>query len=273
LRAEGDNSPADLVFTADIGHLNDLVELDVVQPVSNATLESAVPAQYRHPDGKWFGLTLRGRVIYASRERVPEGAVQTYADLTDPQWKGRVCTRQGDHPYQIALLAALIAEEGEDAARAWLAGLKDNLARRPQGNDRAQVKAIMEGQCDLAIGNTYYMGNMLDDPEQRAWAESAYIVFPNQDGAGTHMNLSGVAMTKAAPNRDNAIALMEFLVSEPAQEMYAQLNHEYPVKPGVAWSDLLQSWGDFKMDPLSLAEVAKYRARALMMVNSVGYNS
>jgi iron(III) transport system substrate-binding protein len=273
LRAEGDNSPADLVFTADIGHLTDLVDLGVVQPVESAALTDAVPEQYRHPDGLWYGLTLRGRVIYASKERVPEGAVTSYADLADPKWEGKVCTRRGDHVYQVALLAAIIAEKGEDAARAWLEGVKDNLARKPQGNDRAQVKAIMEGQCDLAIGNTYYMGKMLDDPEQKAWAESAYIVFPDQAGNGTHMNLSGVAMTGAAPNRDNAVALMEFMVSDEAQGLYATLNHEYPVKPGVEWSDLLKGWGDFKMDPLSLDEVAKHRPAALMMVNSVGYNS
>ncbi|MQX37827.1 extracellular solute-binding protein [Roseospira navarrensis] len=273
LRAEGDNSPADLVFTADIGRLADMVDMGVVQPVETEALTEAVPEQYRHPDGLWYGLTLRGRVIYASKERVPEGAVTSYADLADPRWEGKVCTRKGDHVYQVALLAAMIARHGDDWARDWLEGVKANLARKPQGNDRAQVKAIMEGQCDLAVGNTYYMGKMLEDPEQRAWAESATIIFPDQDGSGTHMNLSGVAMTTAAPNREHAVTLMEYLVSDEAQALYAELNHEYPVKPGVEWSDLLQSWGDFKMDPLSLDEVAKYRPEALMMVNSVGYNS
>ncbi|MBB4266409.1 Fe(3+) ABC transporter substrate-binding protein [Roseospira visakhapatnamensis] len=273
LRAEGDNSPADLVFTADIGHLTDLVDLDVVQPVSNETLESAIPASFRHPDGKWFGLTLRGRVIYASNERVPPGAVTTYDDLADPRWKGRVCTRRGDHAYQVALLAAMIAEKGEAAARAWLEGVKANLARKPQGNDRAQVKAIKEGQCDLALGNTYYMGKMLEDPEQRAWAEAVTIVFPDQDGAGTHMNLSGVAMTRSAPNRAMAIRLLEFLVSDEAQQMYAEINHEYPIKARVPWSDLLRSWGTFRMDTVDMDAVARHRARALMMVNEVGYNN
>jgi len=273
LRAEGENSPADLVFTADIGHLTDLVDLDVVQPVSNQTLESVIPVSFRHPDGKWFGLTLRGRVIYASKDRVPEGAVASYDDLVDPRWKGRVCTRRGDHAYQVALLAAMIAERGEAAARAWLDGLKANLARKPQGNDRAQVKAIMEGVCDLALGNTYYMGKMLDDAEQRPWAEAAYIIFPNQDGAGTHMNLSGVAMTKSAPNREAAIELLEFLVSDDAQGLYAEVNHEYPVKDDVAWSDLLRSWGTFRMDTLDMEDVARHRDQALMMVNEVGYNN
>lgn len=272
LRAEGDNSPADLVFTADVGHLTDLVALDVVQAVDSPALESAVPERYRHPDGKWFGLTLRARVIYASKDRVPEGAVQTYADLTDPRWEGRVCTRRGDHVYQVALLAAMIAEKGEEAARAWLQGLKDNLARTPQGNDRAQVKAIHQGECDLSIGNTYYMGKMLDDPDQRPWAESVRIIFPNQDGRGTHMNLSGVAMTRSAPNRAAALALMEFMVSDAAQRLYAELNHEYPIKAGVAWSELLASWGDFKRDPIPLAEVAAHRDAALRLVNEVGYN-
>lgn len=273
LEAEGANSPADLVITSDIGHLNDLVERGLAQPVTTETLEAAVPDAYRHPEGLWWGLTKRARVIYASRERVPEGAIETYGDLAGPEWEGRVCTRAGDHTYQVSLVAAHLAHEGPEATRAWLEGLKNNLARKPQGNDRAQVKAIWQGECDVALGNSYYMGKMLEDPEQQEWAESVYIVFPDLAGHGTHMNVSGAAVTKAAPHKADALALLDFMVSDTAQDLYAQRNHEYPVKEGVAPSDLLKSWGDFTGDDIPLVEVAGNRDAALRLVHEVDYNS
>ena len=242
LKQEGVNSPADLLLTVDISRLAAIKKAGVTQPVSSDVLDGAVPANLRDDDGHWFGLTTRARIIYASKDRVPKGTVTSYDDLTKPEWKGKICTRSGSHVYNIALLASKIAHDGADTAKAWLAGLKENLARKPEGNDRAQVKAIKEGECDLALGNHYYMGAMLAKPEQKAWAESAYIIFPDQDGRGTHVNVSGIALTKAAPNKENAIKLMEFLAGETAQEMYAELNNEYPVRPGVEWSPLLKSW-------------------------------
>ena len=254
LEQEGANSPADLIFTVDIGRLTDAARAGVTQPVRNATLEANIPAQYRDPDHHWFGLTTRARIIVASKDRVPPGAITSYEDLADPMWKGRVCTRSGKHAYMVALTAAMIAHHGEAKAEAWLRGVKANLARRPQGNDRAQVKAIMEGVCDVAVINHYYMGKMLADKEQSAWAESVNIVFPNQQSYGTHMNVSGMALTASSPNRENAVRLMVFLSEDLAQQMYAEQNFEYPVKQGVPWSGLLKSFGSYEADDLDLAD-------------------
>lgn len=275
LKAEGENSPADVVLTADVGRLNDMVEAGVLQPVSSEVLERNIPAQYRDADGKWYGLTMRGRVILESKERVTPGEVSTYADLADPKLKGRVCTRSGKHVYMVSLIASVIAHEGEDKAEAWLRGVKANLARKPQGNDRAQAKAVYEGVCDVAVANTYYMGKMAtndEKPEQKAWAESVRIVFPNQDDHGTHVNISGAAVTKSSKNRDNAIKLIEFLSEDDAQKLYAEQNFEYPVKLGVAVDPLVAAWGPFKADTLGLSEVAKQRTAASKLVDRVGYD-
>lgn len=272
LQREGLNSPADVMLTVDIGRLNDAVDMDLVQPVDSETLKANIPAQYRHPDGLWFGLTTRARIFVVSKERVKPDEASSYEALVEPQWKGRICTRSGKHVYSVALTAAMIAHHGEAAAEQWLTGLKNNLARRPQGNDRAQVKAIKEGQCDLALINSYYVGNMLADEEQSGWAAAVNIVFPNQDSDGTHVNISGMVLTKNAPNQENAIQLMEFLSGELAQQMYAEQNYEYPVNPTVPWSGLLKSWGEFKVDPLPLAEIAKYRTAATKLADKVGYD-
>jgi len=245
LSAEGARSPADLVMTVDIARLAQVVDAGVTQAVDDATLNAAIPAEFRDPSGHWFGLTSRARIVYASKDRVAPGDVTTYEDLADPKWKGRICTRSGTSDYNVALTAAYLAHHGAEATKTWLEGVKANLAKKPEGGDRDQVKAIWAGQCDISLGNTYYMGEMLADPDQKAWAESVNLVFPVFEGGGTHMNISGVAMTKAAPNRDAALQLMTFLASDTAQEIYAQTNHEFPVKPGVARSDLVASWGDF----------------------------
>ncbi len=285
LKAEGRNSPADAVLTADIGRLTDLVRARLVQPVASAVLSANIPARYRHPDGLWFGLTTRARVIYADKTRVKPGEVSTYEDLADPRFKGRVCTRSGKHAYNISLLASFIAAKGEKAAEAWARALKSNLARRPQGNDRAQVRAIKEGECDVALGNSYYMGKMATNdkkPEQKAWAAAVTIIFPNQPragrpggnalGRGTHVNLSGGAVTKSAKNRDNAIRLLEFLSGNFAQRIYAEQNFEYPVKSGVPLHPLVASWGTFKADTVHLTEVAKYRAVAAKIMDRVAFD-
>lgn len=272
LKQEGRNSPADLLLTTEIGSLQDAVEAGVTQPVTTETLEQNIPAQFRDPEGDWYGLTQRARIVVASKERVPEGDIKTYEDLADPKWKGRICTRSGKHVYMIGLTASMIAHHGEEKAGAWLQGLKDNLARKPQGNDRSQVKSIKEGECDIALINSYYMGAMLADPEQKEWADSVYMLFPNQEERGTHVNISGVALTQSAPNKDNAIKLLEFLSSDDAQRIYAEQNYEYPVKPGVAWSGLLQSWGDFKADPLPLSQVADLREAAIKLTDRIGYD-
>jgi len=272
LRAEGRRSPADLVMTVDIANLQQIVDADVIQPVQSDVLNAAIPAELRSPDDLWFGLTTRARIVYASKDRVADGEVTTYEDLADPKWQGRICTRSGLHDYNLALLSAIIAHDGVDAARDWAAGVKANLARKPEGNDRAQVKAIWAGECDISLGNTYYMGEMLADPEQTAWANSVRIVFPSFAEGGTHINISGVAMTKAAPNKDEAIQFMEYLVSAEAQGIYAEVNNEYPVLAGAPLSDLVQSWGAITPDTIDLTEVAGHRAEALRIMEEVNFD-
>lgn len=272
LRAEGSRSPADLVMTVDIANLKQIVDAGVIQPVESDVLTAAVPENLRSPDNLWFGLTTRARIVYASKDRVADGEITTYEDLASDKWEGRICTRSGLHNYNLALLSAVIDHVGEDGARDWAAGVRENLARKPEGNDRAQVRAIWAGQCDISLGNTYYMGAMLNNEEQTEWANSVRIVFPTFENGGTHVNVSGVAMTNAAPNRDEALQLMEYLVSPEAQRIYAELNYEYPVLDGVAQSDLVASWGEFTADDVNLSDLAGHRPAALRIMEEVNYD-
>ncbi len=272
LVAEGNRSPADLVLTVDIARLMQVVDADVIQPVQSDLLEANIPAALRDEGDMWFGLTARARIVYASKDRVQPGEITTYEGLADPKWKGRLCTRSGTNDYNIALLGAYIAHHGEADAKVWAEGLKANLARKPEGGDRDQVKAIAAGECDIAVGNTYYIGQMLDDPEQRAAAEAVRIDFPVFQGGGTHLNISGIAMTKAAPNKADALRFMEWLAGDAAQKIYAGTNHEFPVKPGVPRSALVQSWGDFTPDSKSLTEIAGFRPAALRIMEEVDFD-
>jgi len=272
LVAEGDRSPADLVLTVDIARLTQVVDAGVTQAVQSDVLTAAIPAEFRDAGNQWFGLTTRSRVVYASKDRVMPGEVTTYEDLADPKWKGRICIRSGTNDYNIALLGAVIAHDGMEAAKTWVEGLKANLARKPDGGDRDQVKAIAAGQCDIAIGNTYYIGQMLADPDQKAAAEAVNVVFPTFLTGGSQMNVSGVAMTKSAPNHDAALKLMEYLVSDEAQKIYAETNYEFPVKAGVPVSALVASWGTFTPDTLPLAEVAAQRPAALKLMEDVDFD-
>ncbi len=272
LQAEGRRSPADLVLTVDISRLQNIVDAGVTQPVDSAVLKANIPAEYRAADDQWFGLTARARVVYASKERVKDGEITTYEDLASDKWQGRICTRSGTNSYNLALTSAMIVHHGEAATKDWLLGLKSNLARRPQGNDRAQVKAIFAGECDIAIGNNYYMKKMLAKPEQRPWADAVRIVFPVFEGGGTHMNLAGVALTKAAPHKADAIKLMEWLSDTKAQEIYAEQNGEYPLKPGSKPSALVAGWGEFNRDTIPLTEVAKLRPVSLRLVEEVNFD-
>ncbi|NCO85076.1 MAG: Fe(3+) ABC transporter substrate-binding protein [Rhodobacterales bacterium] len=272
LKAEGRRSPADLVMTVDIANLHQIVAADVLQPVDSAILTAAVPADLRSADGLWFALTSRARVVYAHADRVAPGEVTTYEDLASEKWRGRICTRSGVHNYNLALLSAYIAHHGEEAARDWAAGLRANLARRPEGNERAQARAVWAGECDIAIGNTYYIGQMTADPEQQDWAAALRVEFPTFETGGTHINVSGVAMTRAAPNRAEALRLMEFLVSPEAQAIYAESNFEYPVLAGAALAPIVAGWGDFTPDSIDLTEVAGHRAAALRIMEEVNYD-
>jgi len=272
LIAEGSRSPADLVLTVDIARLAQIVEAGVTQPVDSSVLAANIPATLRDPGNQWFGLTSRARIIYASKTRVASGEVTTYEDLASDKWRGRICSRSGTNDYNVALLGAVIAHHDEAYAKTWAEGLKANLARKPAGGDRDQAKAIWAGECDIAIGNTYYMGQMINDPDQKDWADAVRVDFPVFEGDGTHLNISGVAMTKSAPNKDAALKFMEWLSGDEAQKIYAETNFEYPVKPGVERSTLVQSWGEFTPDSLDLTAVAKARPAALRIMEEINFD-
>ncbi|MEM7522925.1 MAG: Fe(3+) ABC transporter substrate-binding protein [Pseudomonadota bacterium] len=272
LKAEGDLSPADLIFTVDISRLLSAKAAGVTQPVTSADLDANVPEAFRDEEDHWYGLTARARIVYASKERVAADEVTSYEDLADPKWKGRICTRSGTHAYTLGLLGAVVAKHGEEAAEAWMSGVKANLARKPEGNDRAQVKAIWAGTCDISLGNNYYMVAMLKNEEQKAWADSVTIAFPAFEGGGTHMNISGVAMTKAAPNKAAALKMMEWLSSDTAQNLYAEINGEYPVKPGVEPSELVKSFGEFEADDTPLGAIGAARPVALKIAERIDFD-
>ena len=272
MKAEGKRSPADIVLTVDISRLSALVDAGLTQQVTSEVLSKNVPNKYRDPAGHWFGLTTRARIIYASNDRVKNGDILKYEELADPKWKGKICIRSGLNAYNLALTSAIIHHHGQEYALDWLRGLKQNLARKPQGNDRAQVKAIWAGECDLSIGNTYYMGKMLKDPEQADWANSVSIVFPTFEDGGTHVNVSGIGMAKFSPNKENALKLMEFLSSGEAQEIYATANFEYPIAPGTQVDDLVKSWGNFDADKVNLMTLAKLRKEALKLTEIVDFD-
>ncbi|WP_428646942.1 Fe(3+) ABC transporter substrate-binding protein [Roseibium sp.] len=274
IAAEGKNSPADVMMTVDIGRLDSAKQLGITQPVASDVVNENIPAHFRDPEGHWIGLTTRARVIYASRDRVDQDSI-TYEELADPKWKGRLCTRSGQHVYTIGLIASMVAHHGVEETEEWLAAVRDNLAVKPSGNDRGQVKAIFAGECDISLGNTYYMGKMQTnekEPEQKEWAASVRILFPNTEDRGSHVNIAGVVLAKHAPNKDNAVKLIEFLTSPEAQKIYAETNFEYPVKPGVEVSERVSSWGELKPDTLPLADVAKYRKTASELVDKVGFD-
>lgn len=273
MQAEGDRSPADLIFTVDISRLSGLVDAGLTQAVTSDVLETNIPAEMQDENNHWFGLTARARIVYASKDRVADGEITTYEDLADPKWKDRICIRSGMNAYNLALISAVIAHYDEPTAAQWLEGIKANLARKPQGNDRAQVKAIWSGECDISVGNTYYMASMLKDDEQKEWADSVRIEFPTFTNGGTHMNISGVAMAKHAPNRENALKLMEFLASEQGQKIYAEINAEYPVLGTVKPSPLVEGWGEFERDKIGLTEIAANRKASVQIVERIGFDN
>ncbi|WP_428297844.1 Fe(3+) ABC transporter substrate-binding protein [Hyphomicrobium sp.] len=272
MAAEGQNSPADLLLTQESGLLIQAKAAGVTQPLQSKVIDAAIDASLRDPEGHWFALTRRARVVYASKERVTQTAI-TYEELADPKWKGKICIRSGQHTYNIALIASMIAHHGEAEAEKWLTGLRDNLARKPAGGDREGVKDVKAGLCDLAIGNSYYMAAMLKNPEQKAWAESVNMLFPNAGDRGTHVNISGAALAAHAPHRDNAVKLIEFLASPEAQEIYADRNGEYPVIAAAHPSELVKSWGELKADPLPLSEIAGLRKKASELVDKVRFDA
>lgn len=273
--AEGANSPADVLMTVDFGNLIDLVDKGLTQKVSSETLDGAIPANLRDPGGQWYGLSMRARVVYVAKDKAAAAKGLTYEDLADPKWKGKVCIRSGQHPYNTSLIAAVIAKDGRDAAKTWLEGLKSNLARKPAGGDRDGAKDIAAGTCDLAVGNSYYVGLMRagkGGPDQQKWAEAIEVALPTFKKGGSHVNVSGAGVAKNAPNKAEAVKLLEYLVSDEAQGVYAKANYEYPVKAGAPVDPILEAFGTLKIDETPLVDIAKKRKEAAALVDEVGFD-
>jgi len=271
--AEGAKSPADVLMTVDFGNLIDLTEKGLTQPVQSKALEQAVPANLRGAKGEWFALSLRARVAYVAKDAGLKAL--NYEDLADPRWKGKICIRAGQHPYNTALIAAYIAHHGEAAAEAWLAGVKANLARAATGGDRDVARDIMGGICDVGIGNSYYVGLMRSGaggPEQVKWGQAIDVILPTFRKGGTQVNVSGASVAKHAPHRAEAVRFLEFLVSDEAQKIYAEANFEYPVKSGAAVHPIIAALGPLTVDPIQIAEVARHRAAASRLVDKVGFD-
>jgi iron(III) transport system substrate-binding protein len=273
VKAEGANSPADLMIMVDIGNLNDLVEAGITQPIVSDTLDKEVPKHLRDADHNWTSLTMRARVIYVSKDRVKDTAI-SYEDLADPKWKGKVCIRSGKHPYNIGMIAAFIAKHGEAETEKWLNGVKANLARKPAGGDRDVARDILGGICDIGPANSYYVGLMRnsDKPEDKEWGNAINVLFPTfSDKVGTHVNVSGAALAKNAPNKAEAVKLLEFLAAPDIQKLYADKNYEYPIVGEV--NPTIKALGTLKPDNLSLTEIAKNRKLAAELVDRTGFDN
>ena len=275
LQSEGENSPADVILTVDIGRLYIYEDKNLLARIDSNILEKNVPFHLKSPNNTWFALSKRSRVIVVDKDRVNKNEIQRIEDLAEPKWRGRICSRPGSHVYNRALMASIIAEHGEVEAEKWADNLVKNLARRPQGNDRAQVKSIYEGECDIAIINNYYFGKLKysEDPKQREWIKNLLLIFPNQgiNDRGAHINISGGGVAKHSKNRESAVALLEFLTSPKAQKLYGEINFEYPVNPKVLASKELISWGEFKEDKLPIIKIAELAPNAQKIIDRVGW--
>jgi iron(III) transport system substrate-binding protein len=273
LESEGRNTPADLLLTTDAGRLYRAYEAGVLQPVRSELLERQIPAVYRDPEGHWFGVSVRARVLMYAPDRVDPAELSTYEALADNRWKKRICIRSSGNIYNQSLVGALIAAHGEAETEVWARGVVANMARPPKGGDRDQISAVAAGQCDIAVANTYYLGTMLtsSDPAQREAAAKVAVFWPNQEGRGTHVNISGAGVTRHAQNRDNAVKLLEFMVSEESQRWYADANLEYPVRSGIPLNATLEAWGPFQADTLNLAELGRNNAAAVRLMDRAGW--
>lgn len=273
LETEGAESQADLLITVDAGRLYRAQSSDLLQAVHSDILDQNVPAHFREKDGLWHGMTYRARIIAYNKERVNPDDLKNYEDLADPKWEGKILTRSSEHVYNQSLLASIMLADGEEKAKEWAQGVVNNFARNPKGSDMDQIKAVYAGEGDLAIVNTYYVGLLVnhEDPEAKKAGESVGIIFPNQDNRGTHVNISGMGVTKYAPHKENAIKLMEFLSGEEAQQMLANLNYEFPINPNAQKSDTTVSWGEFKADEVELYELGKLNSEAVKIFDEVGW--
>ncbi|MBE9242353.1 Fe(3+) ABC transporter substrate-binding protein [Synechocystis salina] len=273
IKSEGANSPADVLLTVDLARLWRAEEDGIFQPVESEILQTSIPEYLRSPDGMWFGFTKRARVIMYNKAKVKPEELSTYEDLADPKWKGRIIIRSSSNEYNQSLVASLIVADGEQSTLEWAKGFVSNFAREPQGNDTAQIEAVSSGEADLTLANTYYMGRLLEseEPAKKAIAENVGVFFPNQEGRGTHVNVSGVGVVKTAPNREGAVKFIEFLVSEPAQAFLAQNNYEYPVLAGVPLNKSVASFGEFKSDTTNLDKLGPALAPATKIMNEAGW--
>lgn len=270
---EGEQSPADVLITVDAGRLTRAKDQDLLQAIESDVIKNTVAAHLKDPDNQWFGLTKRARIIVYDPARVDSTELSTYEDLATDKWEDRVLIRSSENIYNQSLLASIIVNKGEEAAKEWAVGMVENMARTPKGNDRDQVKAVVAGEGDLAIVNTYYVGNMLnsENPEEVKAGESVKVFFPNQEGRGAHINVSGAGVARHAPNKENAIKFIEFLVSKEAQEIFANSNYEYPVNREVQPAQLLQSWGEFKEDGLNLSKLGEFNKKAVLIFDEAGW--
>jgi iron(III) transport system substrate-binding protein len=273
IKTEGANSPADVLLTVDISRLEDATQAGITAPLNSKLVDQAVPAAYRDPEGHWAALGMRARIVYASKDRVKQ-TTMTYEEFADPKWKGKICIRSGQHMYNNALFAAMIVKHGEAKAEEWLKGLKANLAQKPSGGDRETARDIAAGKCDLGIANTYYWALMNDkETDKKAWAEATKVILPTFQGGGTHVNVSGVALIKTAPNKANALKFIEWMVSPTAQQMHADVTYEYPMRAGVPINKTIASYGELKPDPMPLAQIAANRKKASAMVDKAGFDN
>ena len=275
LRMEGEASPADVFITVDAGRLHRAKEAGVLQKIGSESIDAAVPAHLRDADGFWVALSKRARTIIYARDRVDAAALSTYEGLADPTWKGRICIRSSGNIYNQSLVASMIEASGVEQTEAWAEGLVGNFARPPAGGDTDQLRAVAAGECDVAVANTYYFGRLAasSKEEDQAVAAALKVFWPNQGEGdrGVHMNVSGVGITASAQNRESAIRLLEFLVSPEAQTWYAEVNHEYPVVPGVAASETLESFGAFKEDTLNLTALGANNRQAVELMDRAGW--
>ena len=273
MKSEGDKSPADVLITVDMGRLLKAQEMGLFQPIKSALLDEKIPRELRSVDGTWYGFSVRARPIYYAKSKLDPKQIANYEDLADPKFKGKICTRSGAHPYMISMLSSMIAANGSEKAEAWARGVVANMARSPKGGDTDQIKGVASGECEIAVGNTYYFVRIMksDKPEDRAIVEKVGVVFPNQGNRGAHINISGAGVAKYAPNKEAAIKFLEYLASPEAQNYFANGNNEYPVVGKVIGNAQLAALGEFKRDPLPMEMVGKNYAAASQMYDRVGW--
>ncbi|MBY6109748.1 Fe(3+) ABC transporter substrate-binding protein [Halomonas sp. DP1Y21-3] len=273
IKREGEASPADIMMTVDAGRLWRAEEEGIFAQVDSEVLNERLPESMRHPEGDWFGFSQRVRAIFYNPETIEPEQVDSYEKLADPSLKGKICIRSSNNIYNQSLLASMVEHHGEEGAEEWAQGVVDNMARDPEGGDRDQIKGVASGECDVAVANHYYYVRLLtsDDADEREAAESVQILFPNQEDRGAHVNVGGAGLVKGAPNHDNAVAFLEFLASDEAQELFAVGNHEFPVVEGVAVDEVLGSWGEFKKDEVNVSVLGENNPEAVKIFDRVGW--